>query len=76
MQEKNSIIIPTFNEKDNLPILVFLLNEVFSELQKDFEIIIVDDNSQDGTGDIADTLKAYPSWKNRIKVLHRDSKLG
>jgi len=68
-----SIVIPTYNERENLPILI---NEIFTTIAgcKDFdlEIIIVDDNSPDGTGDVAEELsKTYP-----IKVIHRKGKEG
>lgn len=68
-----SIVIPTYNERDNLPLLV---NEIFTTIKEqkdiDLEIIVVDDNSPDGTGDVAETLtKTYP-----LKVIHRKGKLG
>lgn len=67
-----SLIIPTYNEAKNLPLL---LNEIWSILDKnqiDLEFIIVDDNSPDGTGQVAEDLaNKYP-----IKVIHRAGKLG
>lgn len=67
-----SLVIPTYNEAKNIPIL---LEEVFSMVDKDnidLEFIIVDDNSPDGTGQIAEELaKTYP-----IRVIHRSGKLG
>lgn len=69
---KVSIVIPTYNEAKNLPILV---EEIFSTINKeeiDVELIIVDDNSPDGTGRVADEL----SRKFPIKVVHRSGKLG
>ncbi len=65
-----TIIIPTYNEAENLPKLVSAL---FS-LNLNLRLLIVDDNSPDGTGEIADTLSAdYP---DRVEVLHREGKLG
>lgn len=66
---KISIIIPTFNERDTLRILV---NKILGILA-DIEIIIVDDNSPDGTGKLADNLAK--KYKN-IKVVHRKKRLG
>ena len=68
---KTFIVVPTYNEKDNLPILVEALFELDIE---DLHILIVDDNSPDGTGKIADEIKG----KNptRVSVLHRKGKLG
>lgn len=68
-----SIIIPTYNEKDNLPLLVESIFEVFDEEQLNGELIIVDDNSPDGTGKIADQLALN---NNKINVVHRRAKEG
>jgi dolichol-phosphate mannosyltransferase len=64
------VVLPTYNEAENLPKLVSAL---FS-LPLDLSILIVDDNSPDGTGRIADELsRQYPKQAN---VLHRRGKLG
>jgi dolichol-phosphate mannosyltransferase len=68
-----SIVTPTYNERQNLPILV---EELFGVVAKDpnidLELIIVDDNSPDGTGQVADELaKSFP-----IQVIHRAGKMG
>ncbi|MGC8817147.1 MAG: glycosyltransferase [Candidatus Hadarchaeum sp.] len=66
-----SIIVPTYNEAENLEQLV---SGIFKSLQgRDFELIIVDDNSPDGTGKLADELAQQ--HKN-IRVVHRPGKLG
>ena len=63
------VIIPTYNEAENLPKLVSAL---FS-LPLDLRVLVVDDNSPDGTGGIADEL----SRRNpRLVVIHREGKLG
>ena len=63
------VVIPTYNEKDNLePIVSRVLASV-----PDADILIVDDNSPDGTGRIADYLSATD---NRIHVLHGRGKSG
>jgi dolichol-phosphate mannosyltransferase len=63
------VIIPTFNERDNLPTLVRAI------LARDgYRVMVVDDNSPDGTGDIADTLaREFPG---RIDVVHRTGLRG
>ena len=66
---KALIIIPTYDEKENIA----EISKAILELPYDFEILIVDDNSPDGTGDIADKLSADD---NRIHVLHRQEKQG
>lgn len=70
---KVSIITPTYNERQNLPLLA---EELFGIVAKDpnidLELIIVDDNSPDGTGEVADELtKSFP-----IQVIHRKGKMG
>jgi len=68
-----SIVIPTYNEKENIAILLGQIFSVFKLSKINGEVIIVDDNSPDGTGEIAESLKEqYPT----IKVIHRKGKLG
>jgi dolichol-phosphate mannosyltransferase len=64
------IIIPTYNEKENLEPLVQRL----LALPINLGVIIVDDNSPDGTGEIADRLAA--NHNEHVQVLHRSGKLG
>ncbi len=66
-----SVIIPTYNEKENLPVLVRRLQQLPLE---DLRILIIDDNSPDGTGELADALAQQYSGK--ISVMHRQGKLG
>lgn len=71
--KKVSIIVPTYNEKENIP---KLLNRIFSTFRKNKingEVIIVDDNSPDGTGLLAK--KLMKKYKN-LKVLQRKEKMG
>ncbi len=67
-----SLIIPTYNESKNLPLLVEEIFNIIDKEKIDLEIIFVDDNSPDGTGKIAEEL----SNKYPIKVIHRAGKLG
>ena len=68
---RTAIVIPTYNEAENLPILIdSLLRLDIGGLQ----ILIVDDNSPDGTGDIADGLRE--KTPDQISVIHRSGKLG
>lgn len=66
---KGLIIIPTYNEKDNIE----GITRTVLELPYDFNILIVDDSSPDGTGEIADRLA---SEDGRINVLHNSEKMG
>ena len=63
------IIIPTYNETENLPSLIPAIHEHLPEAH----VLVVDDNSPDGTGPLADTLAAADE---RIHVLHREGKAG
>ena len=66
---KSIIIIPTYNEKENIGKLI----EEIRKLNRDFHILIIDDNSSDGTGRIADGLAGNHS---EVSVIHRRGKLG
>ena len=67
--ERALVIVPTFNERENLPRLV---PSILSRDER-LEILVVDDNSPDGTGDLADEIAAS---ERRVHVLHRQNKEG
>ena len=69
MAERALVVIPTYNEAENLP---NLLPQVLAQDPR-LEVLVVDDNSPDGTGRLADQLTARDS---RIHVLHREGKQG
>uniref|UniRef100_F7H496 Dolichol-phosphate mannosyltransferase subunit 1 n=1 Tax=Macaca mulatta TaxID=9544 RepID=F7H496_MACMU len=61
-RDKYSVLLPTYNERENLPLIVWLLVKSFSESGINYEIIIIDDGSPDGTRDVAEQLeKIYGS---------------
>jgi dolichol-phosphate mannosyltransferase len=64
------VIIPTYNEKENI---AKMIRKVFS-LNKDFHLLIVDDNSPDGTGAIIKSL--MPEFEGKLFLLERKGKLG
>ena len=66
---KALVIIPTYDEKENIRDITAAV----LALPYDFDVLVVDDNSPDGTGDIADGLAADDA---RIHVLHRMTKAG
>ena len=66
---KAMIVIPTYNERENIEKLA---SSVLAQ-DPEINVLIVDDNSPDGTGQIADELAA---GCERIKVIHRQGKLG
>jgi len=63
------IIVPTYNERENLPELVRAIFDVVPEVH----LLVVDDASPDGTGELADGIAAEDA---RVHVLHREGKLG
>ncbi|TKA61105.1 Dolichol-phosphate mannosyltransferase subunit 1 [Cryomyces minteri] len=74
-KNKYSVLLPTYNERRNLPIIVWLLHKTFTENNLDWEIIIIDDASPDGTQDVAKQLiKAY--GPSHILLKPRAGKLG
>jgi dolichol-phosphate mannosyltransferase len=67
-----SIIVPTYNERDRLPELVAATFGAYASEGLDGELIVVDDNSPDGTGALAEEL----ARGRGIRVIHRAGKLG
>jgi dolichol-phosphate mannosyltransferase len=67
-----SIVVPTYNERERLGDLVEAIFAAYRAERIDGELIVVDDNSPDGTGAVADQLAA----RYRIRVVHRAGKLG
>ena len=66
---KAAVVIATYNEKDNLPALV---REIL--VRPEYRVVVVDDNSPDGTGEAAEDLaKAFP---DRMIVIHRTANRG
>jgi len=65
------IVVPTYNEKENLPLLVDRLRAL---PLPDLSILVIDDNSPDGTGALADELAIR--FPGSVSVLHRSGKLG
>jgi len=69
MASRALIVVPTYNERDNVEAVA----ERFTSALPGAELLFVDDNSPDGTGDVLDRLAAAD---DRIHVLHRPGKLG
>ncbi|HET7823585.1 MAG TPA: polyprenol monophosphomannose synthase [Ornithinibacter sp.] len=67
--ERVAVLIPTYNERDTLPVIVRRVREVVP----DVDVVVLDDNSPDGTGEVADALAAADP---QVHVLHRKGKEG
>ena len=66
------IIIPTYNEKENLGPLL----EAIYEIRPDIHVLVVDDNSPDGTGQLVAEWAEAPQYEGRLFLLRRAGKLG
>lgn len=71
-QVQNIVIIPTYNEKENISNII---HAVF-ELEKKFDILVIDDGSPDGTAQIVKNLMQEEPFKNHLFILERSGKLG
>lgn len=69
--QKTIIVVPTYNEIDNLPALA---GELWSLPIPNLKILVVDDGSPDGTGELADEMAAHQP--DRMAVIHREGKQG
>ena len=68
------LILPTYNEAENIRAIVSASSEVLAGAAPEgFRILVVDDGSPDGTGEIADQIAAEHDW---LQVLHRSEKNG
>lgn len=70
MKSDSVVIIPTYNEKENIEKMI---ETVLAIEEHQFDLLIIDDNSPDGTGKIVDEIAAK---QPRVSVLHREGKLG
>merc|ERR1719187_2873907 len=70
-----SILLPTYNERENLPLIIWLIFQHLDHKKHSFEIIIIDDNSPDGTLEVAKQLQSVYGH-DRIILRPRSAKLG
>uniref|UniRef100_A0A674MNN3 Dolichol-phosphate mannosyltransferase subunit 1 n=1 Tax=Takifugu rubripes TaxID=31033 RepID=A0A674MNN3_TAKRU len=74
-RDKYTVLLPTYNERENLPLIVWLLVKYFNKSGYDYEIIVIDDASPDGTLDVAKQLQEIYG-KDKVVLRPRASKLG
>lgn len=68
-----SVILPTYNERENLPICIYLIDKYFKKSGTTYEVIVIDDNSPDNTAEVARTLRKNYSG---VRLHCRLGKLG
>jgi dolichol-phosphate mannosyltransferase len=69
------VILPTYNERENLPIIYYLLHKYFTGAKLQYEVVIVDDSSPDNTLEVAQAIqKSYGT--DRVTIVSREGKLG
>lgn len=66
-----AIVLPTYNERDNIPLVIARITEALRGLT--WEAIFVDDDSPDGT---ADVVSSHARWDSRIRLIHRIGRRG
>jgi len=69
---RSLVVIPTYNESENIPTLI---PKVLAQ-HRSLDVLIVDDNSPDGTAQIVKDMQASPKSGKRIHLIERPSKLG
>jgi dolichol-phosphate mannosyltransferase len=72
-QSRYLIVLPTYDERENLPRMIDSLAAIRDQVPMPGEVLVVDDGSPDGTGQAADQLVARHDW---LHVLHRPAKQG
>lgn len=66
-----TVVVPTYNEAENLPVLA---DQLFGLPVEGLKLLVIDDNSPDGTGQVAEMLgDRYPG---KVEIIHREGKLG
>src|SRR5215471_11659398 len=70
---KFGLVIPTLNEAGNIPVLLNRIHSALSNAPLDYEVIVVDDDSQDGT---TEAVRAYAQRNQRTRLLVRKGQRG
>ena len=71
MQQRAIVIIPTYNEKENIENII----RAVTALEEGFNVLVIDDGSPDGTADIVKRMMA-DEFKDRLFIVERSGKLG
>ncbi|MFN8516869.1 MAG: polyprenol monophosphomannose synthase [Chloroflexia bacterium] len=72
-EKRMIVVLPTYNERENLPVMIEALHSLGIP---GLEVLVVDDNSPDGTGQLAEDLGEQYSGKFEVHVAHRPQKMG
>jgi len=74
-QHLYSVILPTYNERENLPLIFYLINQTFEKNGSKFEVVVVDDSSPDKTLEVAQSIQSVYG-KDLVQIVSRKGKLG
>ncbi|MFX1296281.1 MAG: polyprenol monophosphomannose synthase [Promethearchaeota archaeon] len=72
-QKEISIVIPTYNEIDNIQLMISNIQHVLESIYATYEILVVDDNSPDGTGEIVENIS---NNNENVKLIQRSTRTG
>jgi dolichol-phosphate mannosyltransferase len=72
-RHKFGLVVPTLNEAGNIPVLLDRIHRALEPMPLDYEVIIVDDDSTDGTADVA---REYAAHDSRVRVFVRKGQRG
>ncbi|MBQ8051590.1 MAG: polyprenol monophosphomannose synthase [Bacteroidaceae bacterium] len=72
MQQRSIVIIPTYNEKENIENII----RAVTALEEGFNVLVIDDGSPDGTADIVKRLMTDDGLRDRLFIVERQGKLG
>lgn len=73
--DKFSVLLPTYDERENLPYMIYFLDKAFTSVHCDYEVIIVDDASPDGTQEVARALQTE-FGPDKIILAPRPGRMG
>jgi dolichol-phosphate mannosyltransferase len=74
-EDKYSILVPTYNERENISLLIYMIDKYLTENNISYEIIVVEDNSPDNTLECVKKMQKFYG-ESKIKILSRPGKMG
>lgn len=75
IEGKVSVILPTYNERENVAVAIWLIDRAFKDLPNPYEVVVVDDASPDGTQEVVKQVRSVLG-ENKVVLRPREGKLG